>query len=101
MEVTLRDPVYPGRVASYDAGLRVFMNQEAYFFSNKESKKRFLADPTRYSGPLTDPVTQKRFQPTTRSPRVDFRGRTYFFESDLTKRQFQTAPTTYYVRRET
>lgn len=98
--MTLRDPIYPARVASYDSRLRVFLNQEAYFFSDKDSKKRFLADPTRYSGPLTDPVTQKRFQPTPRSPRVDYRGRTFFFESDLTKRQFQTAPTTYCVRRE-
>jgi len=98
--VTLRDPIYPAQTASYDSRLRVFLNQEAYYFSSMESKKRFLSDPTRYSGSVTDPLTQKRFQPTPRSPRADFRGRTYFFESDLTKRQFLTAPTTYYVRRE-
>ena len=101
LRVKLRDPVYPARRAIYEPHLRVMLNQEAYFFSGKVALKRFQSDPTRYSGPLTDPVTQTRFQPTSRSPRLDFQGRTYFFESETTKRQFETAPATYSVRRET
>ncbi|TMQ60099.1 MAG: hypothetical protein E6K76_02990 [Candidatus Eisenbacteria bacterium] len=98
--MTLRDPVYPGRVASYDPSLRVFLNQEIYFFSGKEAMKHFLSDPTRYSGPLTDPVSQARFQPAPRSPRVHFQDHTFYFESEATKRQFQATPTVYNVRRE-
>ena len=96
----LRDPVYPGRVASYDPHLRVFVNQEVYFFSDKDAMKRFQADPLRYSGPLTDPVSQKRFQPTSHSPITKFRDRTYYFESTLTQRQFAVSPKDYATRRD-
>ena len=98
--MTLRDPVSPARTASYDPKLRVFLNQEGYFFSGNDTKKRFLADPFRYSGPLTDPVSQKRFQPNPRSPRTKYKDRTYYFESALTQRQFVVSPGTYAVRRE-
>ena len=67
------------------------MNQEAYFFSGNDSKKRFLTDPVRYSGPLTDPVTQKRFRPTPRSPHTNYQDRLYYFESPTTQRQFAAA----------
>ncbi len=98
--MTLRDPVIPARTASYDPKLRVFLNQEAYFFSGNDAKNRFLADPIRYSGPLTDPVSQKRFQPSSRSPRTKYKDRTYYFESTLTQRQFAVTPSAYSVRRE-
>jgi len=98
--VSLRDPIYPARVASYDPKMRVFVNQEAYFFSGNDTKKRFLADPVRYSGPLTDPVSQKRFQPTPRSPHAKYEDRIYYFESDVTQRQFAASPKDFARRRE-
>lgn len=98
--MSLRDPIYPARVASYDPKMRVFVNQEAYFFSGNDTKKRFLADPVRYSGPLTDPVSQKRFQPTPRSPHAKYEDRIYYFESDVTQRQFAASPKGFAHRRE-
>ena len=98
--MSLRDPIYPARVASYDPKMRVFVNQEAYFFSGNDTKKRFLADPVRYSGPLTDPVSQKRFQPTPRSPHAKYEDRIYYFESDVTQRQFAASPKDFARRRE-
>jgi len=100
MKWTVPDPVDPRRVASYDPKLRVFYNQEAYFFAGQDTKKRFLADPLRYTGPLTDPVSQKRFQPTRFSPKTKYRDRVYYFESSLTQRQFAVSPKQYAARRE-
>jgi YHS domain-containing protein len=71
-----------------------------YYFSGAATKSRFLADPMRYSGPLTDPVTQERFQPTGRSPKTDYHGRTYYFSSAATRGQFAAAPDSFSVRRE-
>jgi YHS domain-containing protein len=100
LEAVFRDPIYPARVASYDPHLRVFLNQETYFFSGQDTKKRFLSDPIRYSGPLTDPVSQKRFRPNAQSPHTKFNDRTYYFESPLTQRQFAVSPKDYILRRE-
>ena len=100
MGVKLPDPVAPNRVASYDPKLRVFLNQEAYFFAGNDTKKRFLDDPLRFSGPLTDPVSQKRFTATPFSPKAKFKDRTFYFESALTQRQFAVSPKDYAMRRE-
>jgi YHS domain-containing protein len=100
LAVKLTDPVYPARLASYDPKLRMFLNQEAYLFSGKDAMKRFQSNPIRYSGPLTDPVSQKRFQPTSSSPRTKFKDRAYYFESTLTQRQFAVSPKDYATRRE-
>ena len=100
MKVSLRDPVDPRHVASYDPRLRVFLNQEAYFFAGRETMKRFESDPIRYSGPLTDPISQNRFQPTSRSPKTKYKNRTFYFESTLTQRQFAVSPDSYTMRRE-
>jgi len=98
--VKLRDPVAPSRVALPDSNLQVLLNQEAYFFAGRETMKQFQADPIRYSGPLTDPVSQQRFQPTRRSPKTKYKKRTYYFESTLTQRQFAVSPDSYTMRRE-
>jgi len=100
LDVRLPDPVAPNRVASYDPKLRVFLNQEAYFFAGNDTKRRFLADPLRYSGPLTDPVSQKRFTASPFSPKAKYRDRTFYFESKLTQRQFAVSPKVYVARRE-
>jgi YHS domain-containing protein len=100
LKITVPDPVDSKRVASYDPSLRVFLNQEAYFFAGKDTKTRFLADPLRYSGPLTDPVSQKSFKATAFSPKTKYKDRTFYFESKLTQRQFAVSPKDYANRRE-
>ena len=100
MKITVPDPVDPRRVASYDPKLRVFLNQEAFFFAGPDTKKRFQADPLRYAGILTDPVTEKPFTPTRFSPHTKFGNRTFYFESTLTERQFAVSPKAYAMRRE-
>jgi len=100
LKIKVPDPVDPRRVASYDPKLRVFLNQETYFFAGPDTKKRFLADPLRYAGTLTDPVSQKPFTATQLSPHMKFKDRTFYFESDLTERQFALAPQNYATRRE-
>jgi YHS domain-containing protein len=100
MKISVPDPVDPRRVASYDPKLRIFLNQEAYFFAGPDTKKRFESDPLRYAGPLTDPVSQKAFTATHFSPHMKFKDRTYYFESQLTERQFAVSPKNYSTRRE-
>jgi YHS domain-containing protein len=100
MKITVMDPVDPRRVASYDPKLRILLNQEAYFFAGEDTKKKFEADPLRYSGPLTDPISQKRFKPTRYSPKTRYQDRTFYFESTLTQRQFAVSPKAYANRRD-
>jgi len=100
MNIKVMDPVDPRRVASYDPKLRVFLNQEAYFFAGNDTKRRFLANPLRYSGPLTDPVSQKRFKADRYSPKATFKDHTFYFESTLTQRQFAVSPKDYAFRRD-
>ena len=100
LKLTVPDPVDPRRVASYDPKLRVFLNQETYFFAGPDTKKKFLADPLRYAGTLTDPVSQKPFTATRLSPHMKYKDRTFYFESQLTERQFAVAPQSYSNRRE-
>lgn len=100
LKISVPDPVDPRRVASYDPKLRVFLNQEAFFFAGQDTKKRFEADPLRYAGTLTDPVSEKPFTATRFSPRMKFKDRTYYFESQLTERQFAVSPKSYSTRRE-
>lgn len=93
-------PVYTKRTAILDSDLRVKMNQEIYFFSSREAMRKFKADPLRYSGRLTDPVTQARFKPTTGSPKIAHRGKLFYFEADSTLAAFQTSPDSLSLRRE-
>ncbi len=55
--------------------------------------------PARWCGVVRDPVTGRRFQPTTRSPEAYWVGGPYFFESDSTKAQFVGDPHRYEVVR--
>ena len=99
MKITVPDPVDPRRVASYDPKLRIFLNQEVYFFAGEDTKKKFEADPLHYTGDLTDPISLKRFKPNRYSPKTKYEGRTFYFESTLSLRQFAVAPQNYAFRR--
>jgi YHS domain-containing protein len=52
--------VEPKRPARLDAAHRVLVNHEVYFFSSDETKERFLENPRKWCGLVTDPVTRER-----------------------------------------
>jgi len=64
---------------------------EIFFFSSRAAMRKFQADPIRYCGKLTDPVTQKRFRPTVKSPSTTHWNRTFYFESDSTRALFMAS----------
>ena len=65
---------------------------EVYFFSGRAAMRKFQADPIRYCGKLTDPVTLARFRPTLESPSTTYWNRTVYFESDSTRAVFEASP---------
>ena len=67
----LRGYLDPTRPARLDDAHLVRLNYEAFFFADAAGRERFLSDPTRYCGQLTDPVTKERFVPSSESPFVD------------------------------
>jgi len=97
--LAFRDPVHPGRAAVIDTTRRVLLNYEIFYFSDAAARRRFLADPTRYCGLLTDPVTRVRFHPDARSPRTDYRGRRYFFPDSTSLVAFLATPDSLALRK--
>jgi len=87
--------VDPQRETPIDAAHRIQVNQEFYYVADDAAKARFLDEPHRYTGQVTDPVTLKRFQPDASSPRRSFGGRLFYFESDETVARFDADPRTY------
>jgi YHS domain-containing protein len=97
-EIELPGIVYPERKAILIPGMEAKVNHEIYFFSSSAARAKFLKDPLRFCGTLTDPVSHERFEPTKRSPRFDYAKRPYFFTSDSTRKIFVAAPDTYAER---
>lgn len=89
------DAIEASRAAVLDVEHRSFVNYETYFFADAEAKARFDADPTRYCGPLTDPVSKRRFRPGALSPRSDHDGRVYFFFTEAGKTSFDRTPSAF------
>jgi YHS domain-containing protein len=83
------------RKAVLDVAHRSFVNHETFFFADEEEKRRFDADPVRYCGIVTDPVTKQRFRPGADSPRVDHAGRPYFFYTQASLETFRGMPGMY------
>jgi len=84
--------VDPRRPAQLDADHRVRLNYELFYFADAEGRAAFEADPTRYCGILTDPVSRVRFRPGSRSPRATYENRVYYFASDTALVRFQGNP---------
>jgi len=84
--------VHGDRPAVIDAAHRSSLNFEVFYFSDEPSKAQFDAEPLRYCGILTDPVTHSRFIPGIASPRIDWGGRPYYFLSEETLTQFKAMP---------
>jgi YHS domain-containing protein len=90
--VKLPCAVVKGGDARISAGMSARVNHEIYFFSTPAAKRKFAADPIRWCGLVTDPVSKERFRPAKSSPRVDHAGRPYFFASDSTRAAFASDP---------
>ena len=88
--ISLSCVVDPSRPALLDASHRAFVNYEAYYFADDAAMKAFVAEPYRYSGKVTDPVSMTRFSPTAESPTRSFGGRLFYFSSDETAATFDT-----------
>ena len=99
LQIEVRDVVRPGRAAVLDSSLRVFVGHDLFYFAEAAARERFVKEPLRWCRRLTDPVTLRRFQPTSRSPRLEYRGRPYWFASESTFAGFRATPDSFAVRR--
>lgn len=85
----------PERNAILDSAHRTFIGYESYFFSDLDAKARFDQSPEKYSGPLTDPVSLRHFNPKPESPRLIHNDRLYIFATDSTHDVFAVMPGMY------
>jgi YHS domain-containing protein len=93
--IELRDYLDDRRPARLDAMHGVRINYESYYFADLESRGSFLADPVRYCGQVTDPVTKKRFLPREGSPRTRHGEVLFFFQSWAGLERFELRPESY------
>jgi len=91
--------VDPTKKAKVDKALTARLNWEIFMFSSEKARHEFDRRPLKYCGLLTDPVSQKRFQPTAKSPHSAFMGRTYYFTSDSTRATFTATPDSFAMRK--
>ena len=94
---SLRVPcvVDPTRVARIDSASAIVLNWEVYFFCDDEARERFVRDPLRWCGALTDPVTLQRFVPENTSPQVRHEETVYYFASADSREVFASDPARY------
>ncbi len=95
----LWDPVDPTRIGSLDAALQFRVNGEVYRFADERTLRRFMLSPTLWCGALRDPVSGRRFLPSSRSPEAYWLGGPYFFENDGNKAKFVEDPHRYEIIR--
>lgn len=87
--------VDPERPALLDEKHRVFVNWETYYLSSDANLAKFRADPLKYVGTVTDPVTRERFRPDRSHARVDIEGRMIWFAKPELVARFQASPEAY------
>jgi hypothetical protein len=92
LEITVPCVVDPKLPARLDPEHRVFLNWETYYLSDDSALAAFRADPALFSGPVTNPVTRERFQPTARSIRLEHGGRIFLFPDDAAAATFASMP---------
>jgi len=93
--LSFSDFLDPRRPAVIDDEHCVRLNHEAWFFEDTESRDRFLAEPLRWCGLLTDPVTKRRFRPCESSVSVEHAGVRYWFEMACDAEVFKADPEMY------
>ncbi len=87
------------RVVPLDAALRLKLNWDVFTFADAATMRRFRSDPLRWCGWLSDPITQRRFRPTWRSPTASYDGRTWWFSSEQSKQAFLAHPDSFVVQK--
>lgn len=97
-EVRVPCAVHPTRKAQLIPAMRARLNHEIFYFSGAEARQKFLDDPTRYCGYLTDPVSGARFRPAADAPRLEHAERVYYFQSDSTRNRFGADPAAFAER---
>jgi YHS domain-containing protein len=93
--ITVNCVVDPARQALLDEKHRVFVNWETYYLSSDENLATFRADPLKYVGTVTDPVTRERFRPDSSHRRLDHEGRVIYFRNPENVARFQAGPEAY------
>ena len=93
--ITLKDYFDDRRPAVLEEDHMAAVNYERYFFADVEGKARFDADPRRFAGKVTDPVSKKRFVPGPASPLVEHAGQFWVFGSQATRERFERRPERY------
>ena len=94
------DPVDPTQLGSLEDSLTFRVNGEIYRFASARTLHRFMQAPVLWCGLLRDPVTDRRFWPSTRSPEAWWVGGPYYFASDSSRAAFVADPRRYEVVRE-
>jgi YHS domain-containing protein len=100
MQRALWDPVDPHQLGSLSADLQFRVNGEVYRFATERNLRRFMLAPTRWCGPVRDPVTGRVFQPHAGSAEAYWIGGPYYFESDSSKARFVEDPHRFEVIRQ-
>jgi YHS domain-containing protein len=95
--IEVADALDGTRPARIDAAHRSIVNYEVFYFADPAAKARFDADPLRWCGLVTDPVTHERFRPTAGAPRVAEAGRLFVFASPASATTFRAMPAMYRV----
>jgi YHS domain-containing protein len=95
MGATFSCVVHPDQPAIIDARHRAFVNYEVYYFGSDEALLAFVAEPWKYTGRVTDPVTRERFVPTADTPRRSFGGRLMYLMTEENAAMFDRDPATY------
>ncbi len=83
------------QTALLDARHRVFVNWETYYLSSDENLAKFRADPLKYVGTVTDPVTRERFRPDRKHTRLEHEGRIIWFAKPENAERFRAGPEAY------
>ena len=83
------------RAAVIAADHRALVNHEIYFVADDAALQAFVAEPYRYTGKVTDPVSLVRFEPTSASPTRSFGGRLFYFVTNETAASFDADRDTY------
>ncbi len=89
LELSIPCAVNDRRKAMIDTDHMAHVNYEVFFFSGDKEREKFVENPLKYCGIVTDPVNRQRFIPTKSSPRIDFDNRPFYFMSDSTMALFQ------------
>ena len=76
------------KTAVLDVAHRALVNHEAYYFSDDAAMQQFQAEPYRFTGKVTDPVSLDRFIPTAESPKRTYGQRLFYFTSNETVATF-------------